>query len=109
MAKPQYTYRATVLRIIDADTLHLKVDAGFYISLEIRVRLSGIDAPELSTPEGKRARDYVKSVAPPGSDVVIETAKDPTDKYGRWLARLFIGNVAVNDDLIKRGLAKPYP
>ena len=46
-------------RVVDADTLLVEVDCGFGCRMEQRLRLRGIDAPELKTPEGARARAFV--------------------------------------------------
>lgn len=81
-----YTYRATVLRIVDADTIDFSVDLGFRASLVIRTRVVGINAPEMRTPQGKAAREAVLAWLPVGTQVTIQTHKDPQDKYGRWLA-----------------------
>ena len=56
-----YTYKATVERVIDGDTLLVRIDLGFRTTIQERVRLRGIDEPEMSTAEGKRTRDYVKA------------------------------------------------
>lgn len=37
----------SVSRVIDGDTFDLDVDCGFYIIIRIRVRLKGIDTPEI--------------------------------------------------------------
>lgn len=41
-----YEYRASVIRVIDGDTVDLRIDLGFEVGLNMRVRLAGIDAPE---------------------------------------------------------------
>lgn len=52
-----YNYAATLVRIIDGDTVSLDVDAGFGIWLRgERFRLAGINAPEMNTPEGQVSR-----------------------------------------------------
>lgn len=44
--QPAYTYRATVTRWGDGDTVDLAVDAGFDVTVNTRFRLHGIDTPE---------------------------------------------------------------
>ncbi len=61
-----------------------------------------------TTAEGKAARDYLFAQLPAGTAVVIATYKDPGDKYGRWLAEVFDGNVSLNQLMISSGHAKPY-
>lgn len=42
-----YTYRANLVRVIDGDTIVMRLDLGFYISAEHSLRLVGVNAPEL--------------------------------------------------------------
>jgi endonuclease YncB( thermonuclease family) len=60
--KPQklYTYAGDVIKIVDADTFDLEIDIGFKTKQEHRVRLRGINAPEISTPQGRRAKRFVE-------------------------------------------------
>ncbi len=102
-----YHYRATVQRVVDGDTIDLTVDAGFRITFTDRFRLYGIDTPELRTPTyeaGHAARIWLENLIT-GQDLVIETHKPERDKYGRWLATLFLGDVNVNDALVEAGHA----
>jgi micrococcal nuclease len=108
---PQFTYNASVVKVIDGDTVDLTVDLGFHVNIAIRTRLYGINAPEVSTPEGRGAREYLKTVLAPGAPIVVKTFKDPTDKYGRWLAVLqtMINGVStVNDLMVSSGHAVVY-
>jgi micrococcal nuclease len=80
-----YTYAATVLRVVDGDTISLDVDLGFSAHMHVTVRLLGCNAIELSQPGGPEARDHLRTVLPVGSLVTISTVK--VDKYGgRFLA-----------------------
>lgn len=102
-----YTYHATVIRWIDGDTVKLDLDLGFGLSIAHTFRLYGIDTPERSEPGYDSAKALVNILAPASSVVLVETYKDP-DKYGRYLANVFIGDQCVNDILIEDGLAVPY-
>lgn len=44
-----YTYNATVVKIVDGDTIDAEIDLGFDIKIKKRIRLSGINAPESRT------------------------------------------------------------
>lgn len=55
-----YIYAAEVVKVVDGDTLDLEIDVGFRMKIEHRVRLRGIDCPEISTPKGKKAHAFVK-------------------------------------------------
>lgn len=107
--KQEYKYDATVVRVVDGDTLALRVDLGFHVTTEISVRVLGINAPELKTAEGRAVRDYVKGMLSPGSAVTIQTFRDPGDKYGRWLAHVDVPGVGdLGDHLISKGMAVPF-
>lgn len=84
---PSYTYAATVRRVVDGDTLHVTIEVGYGIKLREKLRLAGIDAPELKTPEGEKAKRFVMKLLPPGAQIVIRSSKD--DKYGRFVADIF--------------------
>ena len=102
--------KAIVIRHVDADTTHVRVDAGYDIEVNLTVRWYGIDAPEISTPEGMAALDWVEAQIPVGTTVWIQGIKDKREKYGRYLARIFLpaSMVCLNDELLARGMARPY-
>lgn len=111
---PSFTYAAAVERVVDADTLDVAIDLGFRIQFRVRVRVAGIDAPELSTEAGKQAKAFVVRFLS-GDDgnprsVVLRTYKP--DKYGRALAdvALEIGGVSYDlaENLLEAGHAQPY-
>lgn len=83
-----FEYSGRVLRVVDGDTLVLDIDLGLCTWVrQLKVRLAGVNAPELPTPEGLAAREFVERlVADRGPDVVVRTLKDRREKYGRWLA-----------------------
>jgi micrococcal nuclease len=111
-AKPKETYirNATVLSVIDGDTVSLNVDLGCDITLDMRCRLDGINAPEKNTPEGKTAKAWIEKTLPAGADVVVQTVKDKKEKYGRYLAVVFLPGQtkSINDQLVEQGMAKEY-
>lgn len=57
-----WTYRARCIRVIDGDTLVAEIDCGFGVRYEATVRIAGIDAPELPTPEGIAAADRLGQI-----------------------------------------------
>ena len=103
-----YTYQASLTRVVDGDTVDVTVDLGFKISYAIRIRLARINAPEISTPEGIAARDYITTLLTPV--VMIVTKKDSKDNYGRYLAEITnTTGVDVNQAMLDSGHAVPYP
>lgn len=103
-----FTFRAKVVRVVDGDTVDMIVDLGFRISVEIRLRLLGINAPERNAPGGTAATEYLKSLLPVGQQTLIETYKNPTDKYGRWLATIYVDNINANEAMLSSGNAVFY-
>ena len=100
-----YTYRAAVEKVIDADTLWARIDLGFRISVRQKLRLRGLDAPELNTLEGQKAKKFVEAQLKPAASLIITTTKP--DKYDRYLSDIWIGDVNLNKLLLEQGLAKP--
>ena len=45
--EPCYRYRARLERVVDGDTIDVLIELGFYVTLRERVRLEGIDTPEI--------------------------------------------------------------
>lgn len=107
-----YTYEAEVIRIIDGDTIEVIIDLGFKVFWKTKIRLAGIDAPEIDTVDGIVAYDALRFMIA-SSKIKIVTQKDKQEKFGRYLATVypFAGKgegVSVNDLMLKGGYAKPY-
>lgn len=90
-----YKYKATVLKVVDGDTLDLNVDLGFRIFTKIRVRILDIDAYETKGEQkdmGLKIKEATKQLLE-GKEILIESFKSntemKTDKYGRWLCNVY--------------------
>jgi micrococcal nuclease len=108
----RYVYAARCVQVIDGDTLDLDIDLGFHVTIRQRVRLRGIDTPELRGEDKDRAvaaRTEV-TIWADGAELLIRTELDATDKYGRMLADLWVDGLAtsLSDHLVGRGLARRY-
>lgn len=101
-----YNYTAKIIRVVDGDTIDVEIDLGFDIWHKTRLRLAHIDAFEQSTEIGKRATAYVKEALAGEPTYEITTYK--TDKYGRYLAEIFINGNSLNKNLVDIGFAVPY-
>jgi len=82
-----YTFQACLLRVVDADTLIVRIDQGFGVWTEQSLRLRGIDAPELSTLAGRKAKHWVEEQIGQEPRLVVKTYK--ADKYDRYLVDVF--------------------
>ena len=86
-----YEYNCIIERVVDGDTVDVRVDAGFDIWTKQRVRLLGIDTPEKRTRDlrekkfGKLATARVEELMPVGSKRLVRITKG-RGKYGRYLA-----------------------
>jgi endonuclease YncB( thermonuclease family) len=96
-----------VVRVYDGDTIWVVIPIHNILS-KIKIRLYGLDTPELKTSEGEKARDYLESIVL-NKLVKLSFLKD--DKYGRPLANIYTltePSGCINDKLIQMGFAKPY-
>ncbi|RZS56423.1 micrococcal nuclease [Microcella putealis] len=98
--------RATgeVASITDGDTLRLVVNGE-----ELRVRLTGIDTPELRESEcfADEARDALAALAPVGSRIAFEYDDERRDQYDRELMYLYAADgTFINLALVEGGYAR---
>jgi len=84
-------------QIIDGDTFRLE-------NGEL-VRLIGIDAPELSQPGGEISREYLAHLIL-GKQITLERGFSERDKYNRLLRFVYIGDLCVNEEMIRQGYAE---
>jgi micrococcal nuclease len=92
------TAECTITRIVDGDTVEC--------NRVRRVRLIGIDTPELDqAPFGLQAATALSRVIPPGSQVLLERDVEPRDRYNRTLAYLWFNGAMVNWRMIRDGWA----
>lgn len=111
-----YHYRATVVRVVDGDTVDVMLDLGFNVSLKERVRLYGINAPESRTRDkaekvkGLAAKDFVVGwTEDHADDIFIVTRIDKRGKYGRILGTIMNeSGENLNELMIKEGHAVEY-
>ncbi len=102
-----------VIRVIDGDTIVVRVHPWLGMFIESRVRLAGIDAPELhgrcdeETALAGQARDRLAQLLA-GGEARLDDIRN--DKYGgRVRARVFdAAGLDVGTVLVAAGLARPY-
>ena len=93
--------KALVKRVIDGDTI--EIDTGQ------KVRYILVDTPELS--EGACFADEANKFNEDlvlQHEVTLEYDQSCTDKYGRLLAYVYVGNLCVNEEIIKQGYGCVY-
>lgn len=88
-----------VIKIQDGDSFLLETTDSTY-----KVRLNGIDCPEINQPFGEDARDFVNKFLLDSVTIIPLTV----DKYGRTIADAFYNDTLINFLLIKNGYAWHY-
>jgi len=83
-----FTFKAWVVRVVDGDTLRVKIDLGFGDSRTEYLRLRNLDAPELKTARGRKAREFVASRLKSAPFILLTTTR--SDRFDRYLADVFI-------------------
>lgn len=125
MIEIPFIWKASHIKTIDGDTIDVKVDVGFRSTRTERLRLFGINCPEMkgSTHEyGLKAKqfteDWIASSLVPDEDwhLVIQTFK--SDVFGRYLAKVWKRKDYTNSGidmqmdlsyaLLSSGLAVPF-
>ncbi len=88
-----YVRKATVVRVVDGDTIVVNVDLGFGIwRNNQKVRLLGIDCPEVvgkTKAAGLAAKDATIAWLAGLDRVLIQTFVVDTDSFGRTLAKVW--------------------
>ncbi|MBI3314110.1 MAG: thermonuclease family protein, partial [Candidatus Omnitrophica bacterium] len=103
-----YTYEAGLIRVIDADTFWMRIWTQRPEWRKEKLRLRAIDAPELSTPEGKAAKRFVEALFKKAQSVTVTTTKP--DKYHRYLSDVYLkmpdgAEIFLNHHLLQTGRA----
>lgn len=95
------TVEGRVMRVADGDTITV-LDVS---NSQHKVRLAGIDAPEKKQAFGKRSKESLSGLVF-GKSVTLETYK--LDLYGREISKVLVGDLDVNLEQVKRGMAWHY-
>ena len=109
-----YLYRGRVVKVVDGDTVDVDIDLGFGITRRERVRLAGVNTPELHSKDAgeqeaaRGAKAFVVDWLAPLSEVFLRTEKE-REKYGRYLAEVLSpSGESLNILLVQSGMASPY-
>jgi micrococcal nuclease len=113
-----YEYMCKLERVVDGDTIDVKIDLGFDIHHSARVRMMGIDTPESRTRRldekalGLASKARLKELLK-GKKIKLATSKEGKGKFGRVLADVITidkegSEINCNNQLIKEGHARPY-
>jgi endonuclease YncB( thermonuclease family) len=101
---------AEVIKVYDGDTITVRQNGQ-----KVKVRLCGVDAPELKQSLGRESRDKLRSLIPTNQRVTLYITD--TDRYGRKVAEVFIPDATpqqpeqernLNDEMVRTGMAYYY-
>ena len=84
----------TVIEVIDGDT--------FFITNHQRVRINGLDAPEIQNCNGKEAKEALKKLV---LNKKVILSNPVVDYYKRIVASVSVDGISVGEYLIKNGFA----
>jgi endonuclease YncB( thermonuclease family) len=87
-----------VVKISDGDTLTV-LDAG---KTQHRIRLAGVDAPELGQAFGRRAKQSLVEICA-AREAQVET--QGKDRYSRTIGRVYCAGVDASGEQVRRGMA----
>jgi micrococcal nuclease len=95
-------FTGKVVAVKDGDTVVVLDDSNH----PVKVRLQGIDAPELKQPYGREAKKYAASLVY-GQTVTVREAG--TDRYGRTLGDLILPDGrSMQEEMLRAGYAWHY-
>ena len=93
-------FSGKVIAVLDGDTLLVIRDGH-----PVKVRLAGIDAPEKAQPFGMTSQ---KSLAEMTKGKQVQVESRAVDDYGRLVAMIRVGEVNVNHEQVRCGMAWEY-
>lgn len=94
-------HKGKVVGVSDGDTFTLLTPEN----KQIKVRLAEIDAPESAQPFGSRAKQKLSDLIFAREVLVVE---QDTDRYGRLVGHVYVGDIHVNRRLVQEGAVWVY-
>jgi micrococcal nuclease len=103
---PATTLEGAVVRVVDGDTIHVRI--GDRVE---KVRYIGVNTPEVHHPRrgeepGGREATEVNRQLVAGKQVSLEMDVQARDRHGRLLAYVWIGDLMINAELVRLGYAQ---
>ncbi len=87
----------SVSEVIDGDTFKTDSDKT--------IRLLGINAPEITDPGGDLAKEFLRNMIL-NKNIILKRDITEKDDYGRYLFYVYCGNIMVNKEMVRCGLAE---
>lgn len=89
-----------VVSVHDGDTITILVEKE-----QVKIRLFGIDAPELKQPCGKKSKQFLSNLI---AGQIVEVEKNGNDRYGRTIGTVSLNGEDVNAQMVENGYAWAY-
>ncbi len=105
----RYRWQCDLIRVVDGDTLEAWIHLDFGVKLKAKLRLEGIDTPEIHTVKtntkeyalGLKAKEFVEArFKNCGPKFYIETDGKRPGKYGRFIVNVLLGSGEYLDALL---------
>ena len=97
---PLFALSGKVVSIHDGDTITVLQDKQ-----QLKVRLYGIDAPELKQPYGKKSKQFLANLI---ADEVVEVEENGKDRYKRTIGTVYLNGKDINAQMVANGYAWAY-
>lgn len=100
IASPLFALSGKVVSIHDGDTITVLQDKQ-----QVKVRLFGIDAPELKQPYGKKSKRFLANLI---AGKVVEVEENGKDRYKRTIGTIYLNGTDINAQMVENGYAWAY-
>ena len=94
------SWEGKVVGVSDGDTIKVLKNG-----IQVKVRLASIDFPEKGQPYGQKAKQFTAEMV---AGEVVKVWQTDTDRYGRIVGFVFVGDKNLNKELLSAGLAWHY-
>lgn len=104
-------YQCKLVRVVDGDTMDVTVDLGFEVYIRVRIRLMGVNAPEMDTTAGRRVKAAVNEWFGDLNRIHLLRSFSAKDKYGRRICDFEHAETheLLSTWLLTNGMAAPWP
>ena len=89
-----------VVSVHDGDTITILAEKE-----QVKIRLFGIDAPELKQPYGKKSKQFLSNLI---AGQIVEVKENGNDRYGRTIGTVSLNGEDINAQMVENGYAWAY-
>jgi micrococcal nuclease len=107
-----YVRRVVVRNVVDGDTVDVEIDLGWDLYYRERIRLAGINAPEVRTKDqeekldGVRSKEALTQVLAQSDIIMLHSHKFERGKYDRTIGVLYADGMNVNEFMVANEFAE---